>query len=1177
MKPTWEKVKLLVVFLLTVASISNWRALPAYANERMAASAPDAKRSPEHLPVKADGSTRTRAGEAYGRLPLSFEANQGQFDPRVLFASRTRGQALFLTANQAVLTLCKPTNKPTKTSNPIADRRDEMPADFKPPTGEPVAAQQSNDRVRSVDRSKTQREPEGQSVLRMKLPGANRSPVIETIDELPGRSNYFIGNDPKKWRTGIANFAKIRYRSVYPGIDLIYHGEESKIEYDFTVAPGANPKTITLAFPGAKSVRIDESGDLILRTSGEEVRQLKPIAYQEKDGRKQPIAVHYVMKGRNQVGFDVSAFDRRKSLVIDPVLSYSTYLGGSSEEAGNGIAIDTAGNAYVTGYTVSSDFPIKNAFQSPLPGFTSAFVTKLNPTGTALVYSTYLGGSQTDVGLAIAVDASGDAYVTGYATSTDFPIVNAVQPTHGGSNFLSDAFVTRLNPSGNALVYSTYLGGSRADVGQGIAVDPWGAAYVTGYTMSTDFPTASAIQPALLGRFDAFATKLNPGGSLGYSTYLGGSGSDNGYAVAVDSSGQAYVAGGTTSPDFPLLNPMQPDFKGRTIFKSTDGGGQWNSINNGLPAYIGVNAIVVDPGTPATVFAGTTTAGIFKSTSGGNSWVSANTGLGTTFVNALAVHPKNTAIVFAATVTGVYKSTNGGGSWSLSQSGPSWSVTVDPTNPSTVYAGSTSGICKSTNAGSSWNCKTVIAINSSYTPGQVNSIAVDPVSPSTIYLASNNNFIFRTTDGGSSWFVLSGLDFGGYKSLVIDPSNPATIYAGSKNGKIYKSNDHGDNWLRQLFAPLTSDITLAIDRFVPSMIYAGTFGSNVMKSTDGGASWIPHKNGLSNSFVRSVTVDPTNTSTIYAGSEAGGEGFVVKINAAGSALVYSTYLGGDETNYCTGIAVDGSGSAYVTGATYATNFPTVNPIQASAAGFYDSFVAKLNSTGSALVYATYLGGSLNDTGAGIAVDPSGNAYVTGGTISTDLPSANPLPGAVGDTQGNAFVAKVNTAGSALVYSTYVGGPPSETSYSNDAATSIAVDSSGNAYVTGQTFSSQFPITAGAIQANLRGSDDAFISKIADFDACIQDESNGNILAFNSTTGDYQFVSCGVLTLTGTAMITRKGCLITMQVNGPDRRLLAKVDTCAKSATATIQVLATGRTFSILDRNTANNSCICAAR
>ena len=420
-------------------------------------------------------------------------------------------------------------------------------------------------------------------MVRLGLVGANPDPEMVGLEPLSGKVNYLTGKDPQRWRTGIPTYAKVRYRDVYPGVDVVYYGAQRQLEYDFVVAPGADPARIRLAVTGAEALNIDATGDLVLRTAGGALRLHKPLIYQETGGARKEIAGGYVLLGKDRVGFRVAAYDTETPLVIDPVLSYSTFLGGASivcdetgctnnnTDYGVGIAVDSAGNAYVTGFTFSSDFPTANALQPALRGTTSAFVAKLNPEGSALVYSTYLGGSNSDSGSGIAVDSAGNAYVTGTTSSPDFPTVNAFQPALRGT---ADAFVAKLNPAGSALVYSTYLGGSNSDSGSGIAVDNAGNAYVTGSTYSADFPTANAFQPALNGASDAFVTKLDAAGALVYSTYLGGTGSDfcdqysncyrgdYGAGIAVDSAGNAYVTGFTRSSDFPTANALQSALRG---------------------------------------------------------------------------------------------------------------------------------------------------------------------------------------------------------------------------------------------------------------------------------------------------------------------------------------------------------------------------------------------------------------------------------------------------------------------------------------------------------------------------------------------------------------------------------------------------------------------------------------
>src|SRR5437762_573069 len=485
-------------------------------------------------------AAEARVSQSYGKLPLHFEANQGQTHQDVRFLARGAGYSLYLTAGEAVLVLTKP--------NPDATQA----------RGTPV-------------------------VVRMSVVGAAPKPLVSGLDELPGKANYLIGN-PAKWRTNVPTYAKVHYRAVYPGIDLVYYGNQRQLEYDFVVAPGADPNRIVLGFQGAERLEINAEGELVLHAAGEVIRQRVPVIYQEINGVRTKIEGRYVLKDAHRVGFQVAAYDPSRPLVIDPTLVYSTYLGGSGGDVGHGIAVDAAGAAYVTGLTGSADFtagctaPQRRSeevqrraqagdrrtvrctvLDATLGGAgADAFVTKINATGTALVYSTYLGGSRDDVGLGIAVDVAGAAYVTGVTQSADFTAGCTAPCTvlNGTLSGFRNAFVTKINAAGTALVYATYLGGSGYDYGTGIAVDAAGAAYVTGYTTSTDF-TAGCTDPCTVlngtlgSYFDAFVTKLDPSGSaLVYSTYLGGSGYDYGRGIAVDAAGAAYVTGETRSADF---------------------------------------------------------------------------------------------------------------------------------------------------------------------------------------------------------------------------------------------------------------------------------------------------------------------------------------------------------------------------------------------------------------------------------------------------------------------------------------------------------------------------------------------------------------------------------------------------------------------------------------------------
>ena len=472
-------------------------------------------------------------------MPLQFEANHGQVDAQVKFLARGIGYTLFLTPTESVMVLQQQDTTTENDGRTVTD-----------PSALPKQA------------------PITQAVVRMKLEGANPSPAVDGMEQLPGIVNYFIGNDPEKWRANIPTYAKVQYQDAYPGIALAYYGNQGRLEYDFLVAPGADPNQIKLAFEGASDITVADSGDLVLTTALGEVLMQKPIVYQlEPDGHKTLVAGHYVVRPtsvslhasrttNHEVEIQLASYDHTKPVVIDPVLLYSTYLGGFNNEEGYSIAVDAVGQAYVTGYTYSTDFPTVSPIQA-FGGVSDAFVTKLSAAGS-LLYSTYLGGNNSDRGINIAVDAAGHAYVTGETFSRNFPLVSPYQATFGG---VTDVFVTKLSAAGSLLLYSTYLGGTGNDNGSGIAVDAAGQAYVTGVTASRDFPTVNPVQ-AFGGVRDAFVTKLSAAGSLLYSTYLGGNTIEEGSGIAVDTAGQAYVTGETYSRDFPTVSPYQATFGG---------------------------------------------------------------------------------------------------------------------------------------------------------------------------------------------------------------------------------------------------------------------------------------------------------------------------------------------------------------------------------------------------------------------------------------------------------------------------------------------------------------------------------------------------------------------------------------------------------------------------------------
>lgn len=462
-----------------------------------------------------------------GKLPLSFEANQGQTDSSVKFLSRGPGYTLFLTATEAVLRLRQTANLPDLSKRTAL---------------------------------------ETETALRMRLLGSNPSAQVTGREELPAKSNYFLGNDPRQWRTNVATYAKVRYEGVYPGIDLVYYGNQRALEFDFIVAPGSDVTAIEISFQGADQLAVEEQGHLSLQVEGAQMILRHPALYQQFDGVRKEVAGGYRLLGPDKIGFQVGDYDPTEPLIIDPVfLLYSTYLGGFDLDEGWDIAVASDGSIFLTGQTNSLNFPTK----APLSvggGFArgfDAFVLKLNAAGSALVYSTYLGGGGSDLGQGIAVDAQGNAYVTGRTASRDFPQVNALQTDFGGG-VIGDVFVSKLNPAGSQLVYSRYIGGSDDEAGNAIAVDSAGNAYITGFTRSLNFPTANPSQSFFRGgSADAFLTKLNAAGNLFvFSTFLGGSQADNSFGLDVDASGNAYLTGSTESPDFPAFANLQPGFGG---------------------------------------------------------------------------------------------------------------------------------------------------------------------------------------------------------------------------------------------------------------------------------------------------------------------------------------------------------------------------------------------------------------------------------------------------------------------------------------------------------------------------------------------------------------------------------------------------------------------------------------
>ncbi len=495
--------------------------------------------SKAYIPSPAE---KTNIVTRYGRLPLQFEPNLGQLDKQVHFMARTGAGTLFLTDAEAVLALPMQDDKPrisTKVSDLISlsDRQSRASAKF--------------------------------SMLRMKLLGARKPIQVTGLQKLPGTVNYFLGNKARNWHTNIPTYKRTKFAGVYKGVDMVYYGtQDGRLEYDFVVKPGADPKQIKLAFTGAAGAKLSAQGDLALKTEAGEILWHKPVTYQVVGGKRIPISCAYRLenhKGNSSIKFAVARYDKEKPLIIDPSLQYSTYLGELNPTC---IAVDAAGNACIAGFYNAANFPSSSRAPQPIFGGEdySIFVSKLNPRGTAVLYTTFLGGSKTDLGLSIALDQNSNAYITGLTFSADWPTTaGAYQTTLAGNN---DAFVTKLSTNGDALIYSTLIGNTGYEFGSGIAVDSVGNAYITGSTSSSNFSTTTgAFQRVYGGSFsDAYVAKLSANGAtLIFSTYIGGAGDDRSAGIAIDSSGNSYITGYTYSVNFPTtVNAFQKIYGGGT-------------------------------------------------------------------------------------------------------------------------------------------------------------------------------------------------------------------------------------------------------------------------------------------------------------------------------------------------------------------------------------------------------------------------------------------------------------------------------------------------------------------------------------------------------------------------------------------------------------------------------------
>jgi hypothetical protein len=615
---------------------------------------------------------KAKVQENYNELPLYFIQNNGQIDASVEFYGKQKEQITLFTKRGIYLVACQ-------TAKDSKQERTEPYSVNHLPKVQRAASHQDSESGLFIPQSEIFHSQS--SIIKLLPLNANKELRIIAEDRVEGKVNYLIGNDPKKWKTDIPKYKTVVYKEVYKDVDIKFYGNNQQMEYDIIIKPGGDPSRVKFAYRGIKGLNITDEGNLETYLKDGLILQKRPYIYQEILGERVEIKGEFVIHDhklqsvkvpenmdadhghRFIYGFRIGSYDKEYPLIIDPILVYSTYLGGNGSEWGrgivvdtlgnayitgetwsnnfptisalyknktgdarspdifitkinasgtiiystylggsnddisNGIAVDSSGNVYVTGHTHSADFPLSSAIYNKKKGESDAFVVKLNTSGDALVYSTYLGGSGPDRARGIAVDTKGNAYITGWTYSLDFPTISAVFGKKSAG--FHDAFITKINASGSKLVYSMYLGGSNYDVGNGIAVDNYGNSYVTGYTNSTDFPTASAMYPTYAGGYhDAFITKINASGSkLIYSTYLGGNHDDVGYDIAVDTPGNAYITGMTWSNNFPVVSPVQKNIAGNNdafITKLDTKGSIAYSTYLGGSTYDGGYGIAVD-------------------------------------------------------------------------------------------------------------------------------------------------------------------------------------------------------------------------------------------------------------------------------------------------------------------------------------------------------------------------------------------------------------------------------------------------------------------------------------------------------------------------------------------------------------------------------------------------------
>ncbi len=1042
----------------------------------------------------SNAAARARIAEAYEKLPMSFEANRGQANEAVKFLARGDGYNLSLATSEAVL-LLRASNKPGQT----------------PRT----------------------------TFLRMKFAGANPLPRIEGMDEMASRSHYLIGNDQSRWRRDVPHYAKVRYREIYRGVDLVFYGNQRQIEYDFILQPGANPAAIKLEFEGVDRMEIDAGGDLLLGLAGEEIRQRKPVVYQEINGERRTVESRYVRLGKNRIGFRVASYDRRLPLVIDPVLIYSSYLGGS-------IAVDAGGNIYIAGSAASPDFPTVNSLY-PFQG-TKTFFVSVNGG------ESWSEGKWPMVGLtplAIAIDPKKPS--TLYAGTEE----GVFKTTDGGETWAEKnaglgqvyIFSLSIDPANPDTIYANTEGKGLVKSADG--GDHWsGPLGVTAVKFLVIDPVATATIYALstADNKQRLYKSVNGGGSW--------------TLVALD---PAIFEVKDLAIDPRNNNTLYLNAGRAGVWKSADGGGSWTAINSGLEGQA-IASLAIDPKNPATLYA--SGAKVFKTADGGGSWSAISNRDNLT---ALMVDPLNSTTIYARFGSNIFKSVDGGANWTGASPevyGSLYGFAIDPADSSKLYVGryrSSGGeifVSKLNPAGTALIFSTFIGgsedesasgialdgegnvsiIGSSRSPDfpLVNAfqrsgeriflkstddgktwaaagalprrgkLSVDPVNTSTLYVNALGNRVYKSTDGGVTW-NLSSNGLPGYESalsrskqsVVIDPVNPATLYlavdTANFRGAVYKGTDGGATWRESSAGLVCSDITiLVIDPRNPATLHAGTQrdvkfgrgGGGVFKTTDGGANWTQVSIGLADdpnggkASVISLAIDPTNSSTLYAGiSESG---------------LYKSTDGGASWNRISDfrfgyfnqpLIVDPSNpSVLYAGSYYGHVFKSVDGGASWNAvnngmpefRFLSGPILAMNPVNPSSLYAWVYTGSANPS-LYKTTDAAANW-----TLSSDGLGSRQIHSLAIDPKrpstlyvvatGDSGPVNILGAGAIAMKLNRAGSALLFSTYVEGRLDGVAADRAGNTYVAGSTYSSSFPVTPNAVQKTNKGAADAIVMK-----------------------------------------------------------------------------------------------------